>query len=90
MAKSSIPLTTFTCPKELFELTVLLFGLKQAPSIFQRKMDSVFGDLSNFCIVYVDDVLVFSKTKEEHVNHLRLVSKRFFDNGMILSEKKIE
>ncbi|XP_031285657.1 uncharacterized protein LOC116144339 [Pistacia vera] len=61
-----------------------------APSIFQRKMDKVFRDLSNFCIVYIDDVLVFSKTKEEHVNHFRLVIKRFCDNGMMLSERKVE
>ncbi|KAJ0017762.1 hypothetical protein Pint_11934 [Pistacia integerrima] len=62
MEESTIALTAFTCPKGLFEWMVLPFGLKQAPSIFQRKMDKVFGDLSNFCVVYIDDVTVFSKT----------------------------
>jgi len=66
------------------------FGLKNAPSIFQRKMDNCFIKYSKFTCVYIDDILVFSKNKQEHIGHLKLVLKEFMDSGIIISSKKAQ
>ena len=52
------------------------FGLKNAPSIFQRKMDNIFRDNDLFVVVYIDDILVFSKNKKKHIGHLQIVFKK--------------
>ena len=58
----------------MFEYTVLQLRLCNAPSTFQRLMNSVMGEcIDNFVLVYLDDILVFSTTENEHENHLRLV-----------------
>ena len=67
MHPESIEWTAFTCPLCHFEWLVMPFGLKNAPSVFQRKMDNIFNKYKNFVCVYIDDILVFSKTKEEHL-----------------------
>ena len=53
------------------------FGLKNAPSIFQRKMDSIFKEYDSFVAIYIDDILVYSENKKEHIGHLQLVFKKF-------------
>ncbi|XP_068246464.1 uncharacterized protein [Palaemon carinicauda] len=58
------------------------FGLCNAGATFQRLMDSILGDLS-FCVCYVDDILIFSRTKEEHRRHVRAVLKRLQENGLV-------
>ena len=71
----SIPWTTFSCPEGHFEWLVMPFGLKNAPSIFQRKMNNIFRDNDSFVAVYIDDILVFSKNKKKHIGHLQIVLK---------------
>ena len=44
----------------------MLFGFKNAPQIFQRRMDNIFEDLNHYCLVYIDDILVFSKTTGQY------------------------
>ena len=46
------------------------FGLKNAPSIFKRKMDSIFREYDSFVAIYVDDILVYSENKKQHIGHL--------------------
>ena len=70
MHPDSIPWTTFSCPEGHFEWLVMPFGLKNAPSIFQRKMDNIFRDNDSFVAVYINDILVFSKNKKQHIEHL--------------------
>ncbi len=72
IADADLPKTAFRTHKGLFEFKVLSFGLTNAPAVFQREMNKVFGHLP-FVLVYLDDILVFSKTPEEHVQHLRQV-----------------
>ena len=69
---SDIPKTSFTTRYGLY--TVMSFGLTNAPAYFMYMMNKVFMEyLDKFVVVFIDDILVFSKTKEEHAEHLRLV-----------------
>ncbi len=66
--------TAFRTPMGLFEWCVVPFGLTNAPAYFSQAMTTVFGDLLGKCVlVYLDDILVFSKSAEEHAKHLDLV-----------------
>ena len=90
MHPDSIKWTAFSCSKGLFEWKVMSFGLKNAPQIFQRKMDNIFGNYKEFTCTYIDDALVFSKTKEEHYLHLKQVLHLFEKFGLIISKSKME
>jgi hypothetical protein len=69
-----IPKTTFTTLYGLYEYTVMSFGLTNAPAYFMYLMNKVFMEyLDKFVVVFIDDILVFSKTEAEHAEHLRLV-----------------
>ena len=58
----------------LFEWCVMLFGLCNAPSMFQRLMNVTFLDLLDTCVtVYLDNILVYSISEQEHAAHLRVV-----------------
>jgi hypothetical protein len=66
--------TTFRTPYELFEYCVLPFGLCNARVEFQAMMNRVLAPyLVKFCVVYLDDVLIYSQTADEHLEHIRLV-----------------
>lgn len=69
--EESQKLTASTYPEGHFQRKVVPFGLKQAPSIFQRHMDNSFKELKEFCTVYVDDILIFSTNKNDHNNKKR-------------------
>ena len=57
-----------------YECKVLPMGLCNAPAVFQSAMNQTFGGLLNRCVfVYLDDILIFSKTEEEHLSHLEQV-----------------
>ncbi|GJU50413.1 putative reverse transcriptase domain-containing protein [Tanacetum coccineum] len=72
--KDDIPKTVFRTRYEHFEFTVMPFGLTNAPSVFMDLMNRVCRPyLDKFVIVFIDDILIYSKTQEEHVEHLRLV-----------------
>jgi hypothetical protein len=66
--------TTFRTHYGLFEYCVLPFGFFNAPARFQAMMNRVLAPyLPKFCVVYLDDVLIYSKTADEHLEHIRLV-----------------
>jgi hypothetical protein len=74
ITEDDVPKTAFRTPFGHFQWRVLPFGLSNAPSTFQAMMNDVFGpEFRKFVCVYLDDVLVFSKTPEEHTKHLKLV-----------------
>ncbi|XP_061364817.1 uncharacterized protein LOC133308224, partial [Gastrolobium bilobum] len=64
--------TAFTVPFGQYEWKVMPFGLKNAPSEFQRIMNDIFNPYSTFTIVYIDDVLVFSQSIDQHFKHLHI------------------
>ena len=66
--------TAFNTPLGHFEYLVMPFGLTNAPAVFQALVNDVLRDmLKRFIFVYLDDILIFSQSMEEHVQHVRLV-----------------
>ena len=73
----------------LYEFKVLPFGLCNTLSTFQRMMESVLRDLNwKVCVIYLDDIIVFSKTFEEHLEHLSAVLDRFREANIRLKPSK--
>jgi hypothetical protein len=69
-----IPKTAFTTRYGLYKYLVMFFGLTNAPAYFMYLMNSVFmAELDKFVVVFIDDILVYSKNKEEHMKHLYIV-----------------
>ena len=60
------------------------FGLAQAPAYFQALISKVLESLSHFAIAYLDDIIIFSKTEEEHLQHLEIIFKRLHEAGFKL------
>jgi hypothetical protein len=78
-----VPKTTFSTRYELYEYLVMSFGLTSAPAHFMFLMSSVFmPELDKFVIVFVDNILIYSKSEEEHVRHLRVILQRLWDHQL--------
>ncbi|KAI3719803.1 hypothetical protein L6452_20708 [Arctium lappa] len=90
VTEESIPYTAFSTPIGSYEWLVMPFGLATAPSIFQNKMDNVLKQHQDYSAVYIDDVIVFSNTEEEHIKHLKLVANSLQSEGIVISKKKME
>jgi hypothetical protein len=84
---SDIQKTAITTPFGLFEFPFMSFGLRNAAQTFQRFMDEVLRGL-DYCFAYLDDILVFSHSLEEHEQHLRALFRRLQTYGIILNPKK--
>ncbi len=79
----------FRCKFGHFEPVVVQFGLLNAPAVFQRFMLHIFQPLLDVCVlIYLDDILVFSRSKEEHLVHLRQVFSILRDNHLVVSPGK--
>ena len=80
--------TAFVTFDGLYEFRVMPFGLCNAPSTFQRLMQKILSGMSEFCTAYIDDILVFSDSVEEHIEHLKRVFRRLRECGLKLHPRK--
>jgi hypothetical protein len=89
--ESDIPKTAFRTRYGLYEYTVMSFGLTNAPAYFMYLMNKVFMEyLDRFVIVFIDDILIFSKMMEEHEEHLRLALEKLRSNQLYAKFSKCE
>ena len=88
---SDIPKTAFITKYGLYEFTVMSFGLTNAPAFFMNLMNSVFMDyLDKFVVVFIDDILVYSQSEEEHADHLKMVLQRLREHQLYAKLSKCE
>ncbi|KAJ9518796.1 hypothetical protein QJQ45_026090, partial [Haematococcus lacustris] len=86
-----VPKTAFRTPEGHFQFKVLSFGLTNAPATFQRVMNDAFAPVLGKCaLVYLDDILVMSKSLPEHLQHLRLVFDLLRKNKLYAKMSKCE
>jgi hypothetical protein len=89
--ESDIPKIAFRTRYGLYEYTVTSFGLTNAPAYFMYLMNKVFMEyFDKFVVVFIDDILLFSKMKEEHENHLRMVLEKIRSNQLYTKFSKCE
>ncbi|KAJ9527747.1 hypothetical protein QJQ45_000423 [Haematococcus lacustris] len=86
-----VPKTAFRTPDGHYQFKVLSFGLCNAPATFQRVMNDAFAPVLNQCaLVYLDDILVMSKSVDEHLKHLRKVFDLLRLNKLYAKQSKCE
>ena len=87
--ESSRQYTVFTCKNGLFQFKRMPFGLSNNPSTFSRIMQYVLQDLNwRICVNYIDDIIVYSKTLEDHLMHLKIIFDRLNQHNLKLNPKK--
>ena len=91
VAVADVPKTAFVTSRGLFEFTAMPFGLTNAPATFQRLMERVLRGLTfEHCLVYLDDILVFSRSIDDHVAGLRKVLERLREAGLKAKPSKCQ
>ena len=86
--EGDVPKTTFRTRYDHYEFLVMLFGLINAPAVFMDLMSRVFQPyLDRFVIVFIDDILVYSSTPEEHSEHLWIVLQTLRERQLISAQK---
>jgi len=87
MAEDDIGKTAICTPFGTFEYLRMPFGLRNAASTFQRYVDNLFRDMP-FVVTYIDDILIFSRSEEEHESHLHSVLQRLLNSGLRINDSK--
>ena len=91
IAEGDVPKTAFRTRYGHFEFTVLAFGLTNAPATFMQLMHDVFRPyLDDFVIVFLDDILVYSRTENEHVEHVKTVLKTLRERKLYAKASKCD
>ncbi|KAL0549247.1 hypothetical protein IC582_013728 [Cucumis melo] len=89
--EEDVPKTAFRSRYGHYEFIVMSFGLTNAPAVFMDLMNRVFREfLDTFVIVFIDDILIYSKTEAEHEEHLRMVLQTLRDNKLYAKFSKCE
>ncbi|WVZ73092.1 hypothetical protein U9M48_021440 [Paspalum notatum var. saurae] len=83
IVEEDIPKTAFSTGYGLYEYLVMSFGLTNAPAFFMYMMNSVFmNELDKFVVVFIDDILIYSKSEKEHEEHLKIVLTRLREHKL--------
>lgn len=91
MRQEDIPKTAFSTDTGHYEFRRMPFGLKNAPSTFQRVMNNILRGLQNeICAVYLDDIIIFSTSLQEHIERLRTIFQRLRDSNFKVQLDKSE
>ena len=91
ISPSDIPKTNFLTRYGLYEFTVMSFELTNAPAYFMDLKNKVFMEyLDRFVVVFIDDILIYSKSESDHEQHLRLVLQKLQDNQLYAKFSKCE
>ena len=86
-----IPKIAFSTRYGLYEYLVMSFGLTNTPIFFMYLMNSVFmPELDKFVVVFIDDILIYSKNKEEHAQHLQIVLAQLREHELYAKFNKCE
>ena len=85
--KSSIPKTAFNSPFSKYEYVKVPFRLAQAPAYFQELMTGILKDFP-FAIAYLDDIIIFSKTPQEHISCIHMVFKKLKSANLSMKKSK--
>ena len=91
MSEESIPYMAFTIgPLGFYECVKMPFGLTNAPATFQHLMESCLGDLHlQYCVIYLDDIIIFSKTPSKHLDRLKAVFAKIAEAGLNSSQRNV-
>ncbi|KAK9047390.1 hypothetical protein V6N11_053236 [Hibiscus sabdariffa] len=84
------PKTAFCIPNYYYQWRVMPFGLKTAPSIFQKVMTKIFQPIIDKALIYIDDILLYSPNEEAHTTLLREFQQLVLKYGIMLSERKMK
>ena len=90
LSPSSRAKSAFVTPMGKYEFLMVPFGLSQAPAYFQRLIAEVLTGCESFAQGYLDDILIFSKTHEEHLQHLEIIFERLRQAGLKLKGEKCQ
>ena len=85
--KSSIPKTAFNSPFGKYEYVKVPFRLAQVPAYFQELMTGILKDFP-FAIAYLDDIIIFSKTPQEHLSHIHMVFEKLKSVNLSMKKSK--
>ena len=88
LTEEAVPKTAFTSHRGVFEFTRMPFGVKNAPACFQALMQRVLADQREWATAYMDDVVVYSRTWEEHLTHIRCVLDSLKKAGLTANPTK--
>ena len=90
VAEEDQPKTAFATPFGLFQFRVMPFGLSGAPATFQRMMDCLIQGMENFTAAYLDDLVIYSETWEEHLRHIQSVLDKLQEAGLTAKPAKCQ
>ena len=88
LSEESQQKTAFSTPQGLFEFVIMPFGLSGAPATFQRMMNQLLAGKGDFAKAYLDDLVIFSKTWEDHLQHIKLVLQKLKEEHLTAKPSK--
>ena len=90
VAEEDRPKTASITPRGLYQFKMMLFGLCGAPATFQQMMDQVIRGMHKFASAYLDDLIIFSTTWEDHLTHLKAVLCQLQELGLTTKPSKCQ